>query len=232
MTRPALLSATLDLFFPRRCLACSVFLDHPLSGRRKSGFGVWLCSACRAGLAPAEPALISFPDEPLDRVYSGYYYGGVLEKIIPAWKYHRRYDLFPLVSALCGNILRRTTLSPADIDLVVAVPLTSRALRKRGFNQSFHIAEAVAGGLGLKAEPARLQKVVETPHQAALDRQARLQNLKPEVFRVDDPARVRGRRVLLCDDVMTTGSTLQVAASVLKQAGAAAVSGFTLARVP
>ena len=232
MSLPALLDSTLDILFPRRCQACSVFLEHPLSGARKGGLATWLCPDCRAGLEPCEPGLIRLPAAAPEQVFSGYLYAGPLAEIIPAWKYHRRYDLFPLITALCRESLSRWVVPESEIDLVVAVPLSSRALRKRGFNQSRFIAEKVAGILNCRPAPGVLKKVVETPRQATLDRPARQSNLDRRVFRVADPAAVRGGKVLVCDDVMTTGTTLRVAAAVLREAGAAAVVGFTLARVP
>ncbi len=231
MTFPALVGSALDLIFPRRCLSCTAFLKHPLAGPPEVGFGAWLCAACRAGLEPCDPVRLSFPSGDLDGIASGYFYAGILEKIIPAWKYHRRYDLSPLILALCRDALARPGFPQGDAELVVAVPLSRRSLRKRGFNQSLLIAEQVAAVQGGQVSSALLDKVVETPRQATLDRKSRLQNLDHGVFRVVNPAAVRGRRVLLCDDVMTTGTTLKVAAAVLRRSGAVAVRGFTLARV-
>ncbi len=232
MTLSAFLASTLDLFFPRRCLSCSVFLRHPLSRTRESGFSAWLCPACRGQLVSCEPLVAGWQPGAPDRVYSGYLYTGVLERIIPAWKYHRRYDLLPLVAALCREAGARVEAFGIDADLVIEMPLSRRALKKRGFNQSLFIAEQLAAGLGCRLVVGGLEKVVETPRQAALDRQSRLRNLGPGVFRAADPEDFRERRVLLCDDVMTTGTTLRAAAAVLRQSGAAAVYGFTLARVP
>jgi ComF family protein len=118
-----------------------------------------------------------------------------------------------------------------NFDLVLAVPLTPRRLRKRGFNQAFFIASGSAAVLDLPLAYNLLLKTIDTPQQASLNRRARTRNLSSDLFLVPKPEKIRGKNILLCDDVLTTGTTLSVAAKVLKDAGANSVSAFTLARV-
>ncbi len=222
----------LDILFPRRCLLCSVFLSHPLSSSIKNqAIDNFLCVTCRQQLLISQESLdvIRLPD--VDKVISGYPYAGLFEKIIPAWKYHKRHEFSPLVKVLVGLILSRQEVSELDLDLVIAVPLTPRALRTRGFNQAFFIASSSAAFLKTTLGSNLFIKAVETPQQASLNRRARTLNLSPDNFQVPRPEMIAGRNILLCDDVLTTGATLSAAAGALKSAGAVSVSALTLARV-
>ncbi|MCD6293052.1 MAG: ComF family protein [Deltaproteobacteria bacterium] len=225
-------SAFLDILFPRRCLTCSVFLCHPLSGSTgRQSLEKFLCPVCRQQLQIYETRQDGDYRPELERVFSGYLYAGPLEKIIPAWKYHSRHEFFPLVKALSGAAMSHQEISNFDFDLIMAIPLSPAALRKRGFNQAFYIASRVAAEL--KQPPTRnlLVKQIDTQRQASLDRRSRALNLGPDVFQVSEPKQVAGRKILLCDDVLTTGATLRAAARALKNAGAVSVSALTLARV-
>ena len=106
------------------------------------------------------------------------------------------------------------------------VPLAAKRLRDRGYNQSEHLARALGR---LVAKPVRidaLKRVRETPTQTALTPEARLANVAG-AFRA---AGVQGSRVVLVDDVFTTGATLVAAAAALRKAGAAEVNAVTFAR--
>ncbi|MEA3332101.1 MAG: phosphoribosyltransferase family protein [Pseudomonadota bacterium] len=224
--------AVLDILFPRRCLICSVFLTHPLSGSaRKQSLEKYLCPACRQHLQIYEAHLDKVRLFGVEKVFSGYLYAGSLEKIIPAWKYHNRHEFFPLVRALLNLSLPGQKISNLAFDLIMAIPLSPRALRKRGFNQAFFIASCTSMFLKQPLACNLLIKHIDTPQQASSNRQARALNLRPDVFQVSEPDRIAGKNILLCDDVLTTGATLSAAARVLKSAGAAKVSALTLARV-
>ena len=115
-----------------------------------------------------------------------------------------------------------------DADRVLPIPLSRERLAERGYNQSWLLARRLAPG---KADPALLLRIRHTPPQRTLPRSERLVNLKG-AFALD-PLRaheVRGRKLVLVDDVMTSGASLHAAAQVLLQAGAAQVSALVLAR--
>ncbi len=224
-------SILLDIVSPRRCLLCSCRLTHPLTGKRykQQGLGNYLCPCCQEQLNICVTDSIELLQ--IDKVFSGYLYGGSLAHIIPAWKYHGRSEFFSLVEVLVQQTIFRLKLSEFDFDQVMAIPLTRSSLRKRGFNQALFIASCCADVLSLPLLKYQFTKVIDTPHQASLDRESRAQNLSLEVFRVTRNACVENRNILICDDVLTTGSTLKAAAAALKNAGADSVSAMTLARV-
>jgi competence protein ComFC len=225
---PAIL---LDIISPRRCLLCACHLNHPLTHKksRQKVLGDYLCSVCQEQLNIC--VIDSTELLQVDKVFSGYRYSGSLAQIIPAWKYHGHTEFSPLIEVLTQQLIYRSKLSEYDFDLVMAIPLTRSSLRKRGFNQALFIASCCANVLGLPLLKHQFTKVVDTPHQASLDRAARARNLNSDVFRVARTVGLENQNILLCDDVLTTGSTLKAAATALKNAGANSVSAITLARV-
>jgi ComF family protein len=175
----------------------------------------WLCSPCRAH-TPA-----------FDRLLTIWTYQPPLDKVVQALKFARLDYLGPhLAQALVDEL--GTALS--SFDRVVPVPLHWRRQLTRGYNQAERIARPMASLLGL---PCRLdlRRRRATPPQTSLGRDSRRENLRG-VFSVPRPARVRGRRILLVDDVATTGATLDAAADVLRTAGATAVVAVVAARTP
>ena len=226
------LSALLNVIAPRRCLICSLFLSHPLVPVPETGgLKDYLCPLCLNMLKVCETGSNSVQCVPIDRVFSGYQYAGAMARIIPAWKYHRRNEFFPLIETLVHLIISRLRLSELDFDLVLAIPLSRSGLRKRDFNQALFIASCSAAALNLPLVCHQLVKDINTPQQASLNRSARAHNLSADTFRILDREVVEGRKIMLCDDVLTTGATLKAAAGTLKNAGAVSISALTLARV-
>jgi ComF family protein len=113
-------------------------------------------------------------------------------------------------------------------DIIVPVPLHPTRQRERGFNQASLLAESLSAQISTPSQPV-LERIRYTTTQTALDRAERMENLH-NAFRLRKNADVRGLRVLLIDDVLTTGSTLSECARVLKRAGATSVHAATAAR--
>jgi ComF family protein len=113
-------------------------------------------------------------------------------------------------------------------DAVIALPLSAPRLRERGFNQAFELARHLAPE---KADAHTLRRATESTHQVGAERDARFDNVR-DAFWVDPMRlnRVQGQRLVLLDDVMTTGATLFEAARTLRAAGAAHITGMVLAR--
>jgi ComF family protein len=160
-----------------------------------------------------------------DAAYSFGSYEGSLQQLIHLFKYAK---VESLAGALSHFMIQAIPLE-AKIDVVIAMPMHWRKRWERGFNQAELLAQPVARRYGLKLSK-NLRRTRYTKSQAGLNETDRRANLKGS-FEVRRPEQIAGKRVLVIDDVFTTGSTLRAAAEVLKAAGAAQVSALTLARV-
>lgn len=160
-----------------------------------------------------------------DRAWTLYPYLPPLQDAICALKYRNVFALAKPLAALTVRALPEGL----DADLVVPVPLHPSRLRTREFNQSALIADRVGKHLGRPVSMANLIRTMATEPQTFLTRSERLRNLR-RAFMVRKAELFAERRILLVDDVFTTGATLNECAKVLRSAGAASVSALTLAR--
>jgi len=153
----------------------------------------------------------------------------VARALVHALKYGDRLDLAPTMGRWMANAGRALI---ADADALVAVPLHWRRLWARRFNQSALLAQIIATANGKPVAHAALKRVKATPQQVGLGRTQRAENMQG-AFRVPEEgkAEVAGRRLLLIDDVLTTGATIDACARTLLRGGAAAVDVLTFARV-
>jgi ComF family protein len=143
-------------------------------------------------------------------------------------KYHHEEALAWRLGRVLGQLALARQVRDKTYDLVVPVPLHVTRLRKRGYNQSAWLAKSLAKQQGLAWDPFVLRKVSRTPVQTGLPRDQRLKNVRNS-FAVDSD-QVAGKRILLVDDVYTTGATLEACARVLKKAGAKEVDTSVIAR--
>jgi ComF family protein len=196
------------LVFPRGCAAC----DAPL--RARAAF----CASCAASVeVRAGSPAGGFGD---GAVVAAASYGGALAQALHRLKYCGRVDVAPQL----GDLLARAAHG-ARFDLVVPVPLHPIRLAERGFNQAALLARPLVQG---RFAPEVLARARPTPQQTRLARAERAKNMSGAFRgRVD---RLRGARVLLVDDVVTTGATLAACRAALLDAGAAEVSALVVAR--
>jgi ComF family protein len=152
-------------------------------------------------------------------------YEGVVRECIHALKYENNQGLGEFfVGWLAKIVLEEGWL----IDVVIPVPLSSNRMRERGYNQSALIARPMAARLGVRHNPFGLHRIRDTHSQVGLSGEERHQNVLGAFEAV--PAIVDGMKVLLIDDVMTTGATMSACANSLNLAGAKAVYCLTIAR--
>ena len=203
------LDALADLLSRPRCAACADLItarDHVL------------CASCAASVERcpvSDSSWLSFA-----------YYGGAIAQAVHHFKYggqsHLARPLGHLLRGLCHDAQIRA-------DLVIPVPLHPTRLVARGYNQAALLGRQVAAQLGLPLCTGALLRTVPTRTQAELDRAARLSNVAG-AFAVYAPARVRHCRVLLVDDVVTTGATLAACSDALLKAEVGSITCMVLAR--
>lgn len=204
-----------------RCSTCALALPADLSGGR--GSPSLQCATCLRQPPPLEACFAAMPYAyPWSDLVARYKFGGD-----PAW------------AAVFASLLLqvpgvRTALERLQAeDWLVPLPLSAQRLQSRGFNQAWELAKALAqqSGSAAQVDARLLLRIRDTPPQAQLKREARLRNVKGAF--VVDPLRVQplqGRRVLLVDDVMTSGASLFAAAQALRDAGATHVTALVFAR--
>jgi len=214
--------------FPHACLLCGAS-----AGTRP------LCHGCQADLpwhiAPQCPqcalptpggqvcgACLKRPPA-FDRTRAALAYAFPLDRVIPRLKYQGRLAIAPAL----GACLVEVVASSPRPDRLIAMPLHAQRIRERGFNHATEIARVVATQLGLPLDTASCQRIRDTPPQMGLRHDERRRNVRGAFACSGD---VRGQRIALIDDVMTTGTSLDELAKTLKQAGAAVVETWVVAR--
>lgn len=229
--------ATVDLVLPPRCPSCRVIVD----GDGRFCIDCWTqltfitvphCARCGApfdhdrgpgaecGGCLAEPPRFT-------TARAAFAYGGPARAVLLALKHGDR----PYLAATMAPHMARAAgplLSPAA--LLVPVPLHRWRLWRRGFNQAALLAQALAKASGAAIDLDVLTRVRPTPPSAGMGRSARAANVRG-AFRVIDKARIKGRDIVLVDDVLTTGATADACARHLNRAGARRVDVLTFARV-
>ncbi len=237
--RSPLWRAALDLLFPPACLGCGIGLP--------SSRPPLFCPACLEQITPVKPPFCTCCGRPLpDAAGSGHTCGRCLAKP-PAFSKARAIVLYdgPVAEAIHRFKYQGETAGLASFahfkhtavlpdltvpDLILPVPLHPKRLRQRGFNQAQKLAAAFFPGQKDRLRPDLLVRLRQTAPQTGMSGKDRRHNLR-RAFAVAQPDLVRDRRVLLVDDVYTTGSTVNECAKVLLRAGAALVEVLTLARV-
>jgi len=139
---------------------------------------------------------------------------------------HYKYNNALYLSQTFGHLLAEEIV-PFNIDVIIPMPLHPSRLQERGFNQSLEVAKVIAKQLNLVIDATSCSKTKNTPPQASLPLKERLKNMKGAF---SCQPLMAGKHVALIDDVMTTGASLNALAKTIKQAGAAKVSCYVLAR--
>lgn len=206
----ALCRACLDSFRPvDRTGTC------PVCGR-------WTGEAVECGACITDPALF-------ERGHFGYVFEGPVRKALHAFKFRGRKDVG---RALVRTLEEQITSMASDFDLIVPLPVTEKRLRARGFNQSFIVSVEISRMTGKPVDHRTLRKTRETQDQYTLPKKERKKNLV-RAFSIEGSGEaLKGKRVLLVDDLYTTGNTAREASKTITRAKTAAILFFALARTP
>jgi competence protein ComFC len=227
-----------SLFYPPLCTICATSVE----------WEQYLCSDCDAKTSRIVAPFCRVCSEPFSGNISGpfacancahrtlyfesavaaYRSRGIVRRVVHDFKYGRQLYLRHIVGQWLDAAFDDERLRGRPFDLIVPVPLHPARQRERGFNQAAALAEMASAKRGIPCKRV-LERVRYTTTQTAFDRAERMENLH-DAFRLRKKMNVRELRVLLIDDVLTTGATLSECARVLKKEGASLVYAATAAR--
>lgn len=230
-TAREILKPVLDLVYPTHCGGCG-------------GHGEILCSACRQSLVSLDPPFVCpicgmrTGTEGLcgecisqrtyfEKGFYGFSFEGAMREAIHAFKFRGRTDVGRMLARIAGG--GAVSALTGAIDAIVPMPVTERRLKARGFNQSFIIAEELSRSLGAPVDCESLVKVRQTEDQYTLSKKERKRNIRGAFSAA---AGVAGLRLLVVDDLYTTGNTAREACRALLRAKTRTIYFFALARTP
>jgi ComF family protein len=216
-----------DLLFPPVCAGCGKVQHRFCSGcvEKVSKPDSHSCVLCGEQLQSGAEAHSCFRQEHFDRALVWGLHSGPLRKALHKFKYSR--DL-GLADAFAHHLASIYSEAQVEADLIVPVPLGRKRYQERGYNQASLLASALSGRLAIRCLPAAAKRIKETKSQVGLVIDQRRENVA-DAFWADERL-VSDNRILLVDDVLTTGATLNSCSRALKQAGAAQIIALTLAR--
>jgi competence protein ComFC len=229
----------LDMLYPRRCIGCGIispktfryicwdcwsdnarvespFCDHcgdPVAGTIEHDFICYACTSEKPGF---------------DGARSAARYDGAIGEALRQLKYEHALWLAPDLAEVLRNCIK-AEYSNESFDLLVPVPLHHVRRRDRGYNQSAVLSQELSRRIKCPSIPGLLRRIRPTTSQTNLTAKERLSNVSL-AFQYRSRRRLAGQKILLIDDVMTTGATVNACAKALKKGGAATVHVITVAR--
>ncbi|MDZ8119046.1 ComF family protein [Pontiella agarivorans] len=229
----------LDMLYPRNCIGCGV--SAPETFR-------FICWDCWSDASMVEPPFCALCGDPVagsvehdficyacsaekpafDAARSAVRYEGVAGEALRQLKYEHALHLVPDLAQILFNCLQ-AEFPGLEVDRIVPVPLFHVRRRERGYNQSGELARALGSLLRVKSSAGILRRIRPTATQTNLTAPQRLSNVR-NAFETRREQQLAGKRILLVDDVMTTGATVNACAKALKKGGAASVHVLTVAR--
>jgi len=218
-----------DFIYPPVCLLCGGGFER----------GRWLCPGCLSRIRDSRRIVIHARPEDFpylsgmlhfDSVFTAWEFNKDLEQLIHSAKYSGMKNLARFMGATAGDVLAHdATFTGSPFQIMIPIPLHKIRQRERGYNQSRFVCDGLSESLGIPILPDGLYRKRYTLTQTGKSGEERQENVR-DAFRTRHPERIRGKSILLVDDVMTTGSTMNSCAKALKEAGAERVHGITLAR--
>lgn len=223
----SILNHFLELFFPRLCICC----EDRLINHEK-----YICLNCLHKLPTTNH--LTTPDNklevffagrfPFERIASFAYFvkGGNIQKIIHEIKYKNNPLFAFYIGEICGKEIVKSHFFN-DIDYIVPIPLHPKRLKKRGYNQALMIAKGISNKTGLTINGDNLIRIINNPSQTQNSKFERWKNTEG-IFDIKNKSLFRGKHILLVDDVITTGSTIEVCAKLLLSCPESKLSIFTI----
>lgn len=216
------------LIFPPKCIFCSELLGYKVE--------MEICSKCFNKI-PLITDHLAFVEEFMhgtdpgstwfDGVFCVCEYSGIIKEAIMRYKYFGKYSYYRAFANLMADMLK-TMINVAEFDIIISVPLHKQRERRRGYNQSLLISKELGKIIGIPDKSGLLTRLRYTDTQSLLHKNERYLNVKG-AFKVTNEKEVEGKVILLIDDVLTTGYTLNECSRMLKKAGAREVYAAVIA---
>ena len=218
----AFLQGALELIFPDNCFLCRQFLN---SRHQRQ-----LCSKCLSTIAlnPSPFNRLSTQQSyAFDQAWSVCFYNETAQKLLHSFKYNSKTSLTKTFIPLMIDFIDRHHLLIREYDLITPIPLHPVRFRERGFNQSALLSRAIGKHYGIMHTEELLVRQKVTHTQTELGSKQRWTNMQG-AFRIKNSSQAVGKKIVLVDDLFTTGATANSAAEILKNAGASTVAILTL----
>ena len=212
-----------DYLFPNfTCLVCRDELNTPQNPH--------ICEVCTAELpVNTEPITLrdTKQDQHFNEAYAAFKYEDPIVGLVLRLKYNAEKDIAEALAPFLAGMFVQEKLAA---DVIVPVPLSQKRHKERSYNQAFLVAQFVAEYIKTPIAPDALVRIKATEAQKKMTVEQRAENLK-NAFAIQNAEAIKGKRVLLIDDVFTSGSTVNECARVLRSAGAGDVNVLTIASV-
>lgn len=218
-----MLNKIFDLLYPRLCFACNS--NHVAKDQS-------ICLSCEYKITPT--VYHSMPDNivaerfygrvKIERATTAFSFvkGGLLQELIHKLKYDNRPEIGIELGKIYGNILRESG-TWNNIDYIIPVPLHPKKKHQRGYNQAEMWGQGLAESLGIELRNDLLIRTDYTESQTKKSRTERFANVE-NVFSVKDPTLLNNKKILLVDDVLTTGATLEACSNTLQNASTVSIN--------
>lgn len=217
--------SALQIIYPNLCFVC-----HKDLVRTEN----YLCAACEYDLP-----FLSNTDEEHEKLAKLFYGRVKIEKVYALFNYQKgnavqtllhqiKYKGKTKIAHHYGQVLAASIKNENTFDFIIPIPLHAKKLKKRGFNQSAIIAQGIAESLGLKIEENLIHRITHNKSQTGFSKYDRFENVR-KIFEVRRPELLKNKHILLVDDVLTTGATIEACAAEILQVENCKISIATLA---
>lgn len=208
-----------NLLFPPKCIFCNTILDI-----KNEEF---ICDKCPSKIPFFDQEIEIRPDDFFDGVICIFKYKGIAKSAIIRYKFHNKISYATVFAQLLSEKIKKTE-NCQDIDLILSVPLHKKKEQIRGYNQAHLIAKELSKLQRIDKGTNILKRVKNTKPQSLLPKHKRQSNVEG-AFVVEDFSQIIGKNILIIDDIMTTGNTLNECSRILKEAGAKNILAAVLA---
>lgn len=213
----------INIIYPPKCIFCQQVLGFDTA--------LHICSVCYCGLPFDKKALLATTQEDgehyCDGAVSVFEYTGVVKESLIRFKFYNEPSYYRTYAGLIAEKLTKI-VDIGQYHMVMSVPLHKQKEFSRGYNQAYLISKELSRKLKLPERSELIKRYRYTEAQSLLDKEKRSQNVKG-AFTITSPDRIAGKSILLVDDILTTGSTLEECGRVLKNAGAVKITAVVVA---